>query len=110
MPPCSARTTPIIPMAGRGGISSGSTMSSISGSGQARSFADLARAVYAALGTAAELRYIEMPEGLRSNYQYFTEAKLDRLRKAGYVEPMTALEDGVGRYVRDYLTQADIYR
>jgi ADP-L-glycero-D-manno-heptose 6-epimerase len=80
------------------------------GSGQARSFADLARAVYAALGTAAELRYIEMPEGLRSNYQYFTEAKLDRLRKAGYVEPMTALEDGVGRYVRDYLTQADIYR
>jgi ADP-L-glycero-D-manno-heptose 6-epimerase len=80
------------------------------GSGQARSFADLAHAVYAALGTQAQLRYIEMPEGLRGNYQYFTEAKLDRLRAAGYTKPMTALEDGVRRYVEDFLTRPDIYR
>jgi ADP-L-glycero-D-manno-heptose 6-epimerase len=80
------------------------------GSGQARSFADLAQAVYAALGKEAQLRYIEMPEALRGNYQYFTEAKLDRLRQAGYDKPMTGLEDGVRRYVQDFLMQPDIYR
>jgi ADP-L-glycero-D-manno-heptose 6-epimerase len=80
------------------------------GSGQARSFADLAHAVYAALRKEPQLRYIEMPEGLRGNYQYFTEAKLDRLRQAGYIKPMTGLEDGVRRYVEEFLTRQDVYR
>jgi ADP-L-glycero-D-manno-heptose 6-epimerase len=80
------------------------------GSGQARSFADLANAVYAALGKEAALRYIEMPQALRGNYQYFTQATLERLRKAGYAKPATPLEEGVRRYVQDFLTQSDIYR
>jgi ADP-L-glycero-D-manno-heptose 6-epimerase len=80
------------------------------GAGQARSFADLATAVYAALGKEPLLRYVEMPEALRGNYQYFTEAKLDRLRRAGYAKPTTALEEGVRHYVQDFLTQPDCYR
>jgi ADP-L-glycero-D-manno-heptose 6-epimerase len=46
----------------------------------------------------------------RGNYQYFTEAKLDRLRQAGYTKPMTGLEDGVRRYVEEFLTRQDVYR
>jgi ADP-L-glycero-D-manno-heptose 6-epimerase len=80
------------------------------GSGQARSFAELAGAVYAALGESPRLRFIDMPDELRGNYQYFTEAKLERLRAAGYAKPMTGLEDGVRRYVQDFLTQPDMYR
>jgi ADP-L-glycero-D-manno-heptose 6-epimerase len=80
------------------------------GSGQARSFVELAEAVYAALGKEPQPRYIEMPEALRGNYQYFTEAKLDRLRQAGYHKPMTGLEDGVRDYVRNFLNRPDIYR
>ncbi len=51
-----------------------------------------------------------MPADLRGKYQYFTEAPLARLRAAGYARPMTALEDGVGGYVRDFLMQADPHR
>jgi ADP-L-glycero-D-manno-heptose 6-epimerase len=80
------------------------------GSGQARSFADLAHAVYAALDRAPDLRFIDMPAALRGNYQYFTEAKLERLRSAGYAKPMTGLEDGVRRYVQNFLMQPDMYR
>jgi ADP-L-glycero-D-manno-heptose 6-epimerase len=80
------------------------------GSGKARSFAELAHAVYAALGRAPELRYIDMPESLRGNYQYFTEARLERLRQAGYTRPMTGLEDGIKHYVQDFLTRSDMYR
>lgn len=80
------------------------------GTGQARSFADLAHAVYAALGKNPAIRYVEMPDVLRGKYQYFTEAKLDRLRKAGYAKPMTSLEDGVKRYVQGFLGQPDSYR
>lgn len=80
------------------------------GSGQARSFAELAHAVYAALDRAPDLRFIDMPAALRGNYQYFTEAKLERLRSAGYAKPMTGLEDGVRRYVQNFLMQPDMYR
>jgi len=47
---------------------------------------------------------------LRGQYQYFTEADMSRLRAAGYNAPMTSLEDGVGDYVRNYLSKADPYR
>jgi len=80
------------------------------GSGRARSFADLARALFAAVGRPEEIRYVPTPEAIRVNYQYFTEAKLDRLRAAGYDAPFTSLEDGVARYVRDYLATPDPYR
>jgi ADP-L-glycero-D-manno-heptose 6-epimerase len=80
------------------------------GSGQARSFADLAQATFAAAGKPARIDYFDMPEALRDRYQYFTQADLTRLRAAGYEAPFTSLEDGVGDYVRRYLSQADPYR
>jgi len=80
------------------------------GSGKARSFADLARAIFAALGKEPEIEWIEMPESLREKYQYFTEASMDRLRAAGWPGQSTPLEEGVRRYVQNYLTAADPYR
>lgn len=77
------------------------------GTGQARSFADLARAVFAAMGREPDIQYFDMPEHLRDKYQYFTQAKTDRLRAAGYDKPFTALEEGVRRYVQDFLSQED---
>ena len=80
------------------------------GSGGARSFKDLAEATFRAAGFEPKIEYHDMPEGLRGQYQYFTEADMSRLRAAGYNAPMTSLEDGVGDYVRDYLSKADPYR
>jgi ADP-L-glycero-D-manno-heptose 6-epimerase len=80
------------------------------GTGQARSFADLARAVCAALDRPLRLEFIDTPPAVRGHYQYFTEARMDRLRQAGYVQPFTSLEAGVTDYVQRYLTQPDPYR
>jgi len=79
------------------------------GSGRARSFADLAQALFAALGRNANIDYIAMPDELKGRYQYFTEAPLSRLRGAGYTKPMTGLEAGIEDYVRRYLA-GDRYR
>ncbi len=79
------------------------------GSGQARSFADLTHATAAAMGRVADIRYIDMPEAIRKHYQYFTEAKMDKLRAAGYPHAMLSLEDGVADYVQRYLMQPDPY-
>ena len=79
------------------------------GTGKARSFADLARAVYAAVGQEATIEYVDTPSEIRDKYQYFTEARMDRLREAGYTKPMTELEDGVAAYVRGYLHTDDPY-
>jgi ADP-L-glycero-D-manno-heptose 6-epimerase len=80
------------------------------GSGQARSFRDLALAIGAAAGRRVELEYIPTPESIRPNYQYFTQARIERLRAAGFVEPFTSLEEGVRRYVQGYLASGDRYR
>ena len=80
------------------------------GSGQARSFKDLANQVFTCLGKKSQIEWIEMPVGLRDHYQYSTEANLNRLRIAGgYKEPMTSLEDGVRDYVGNYLESSDPY-
>ena len=73
------------------------------GGGKARTWLDLARAVFAALKCKPKIEFIEMPEAIRDKYQYFTEANLARLRAAGYTAPVTALEDAVNDYVRNYL-------
>ena len=80
------------------------------GTGKARSFRDMMLSAYAALGAAANIRYVDMPETIRGSYQYFTEGDVDRLRRAGYNGGFTALEDAVGTYVRDYLDRADRFR
>ncbi len=73
------------------------------GTGTARTWRDLVTAVYSAMGHNAQIEYVDMPAQLRGKYQYFTEAKIDKLRAAGYTEPFTTLEDGVRDYVRNYL-------
>ena len=80
------------------------------GTGQARSFADLMVALFAALGRAPNIDYVDTPEDIRANYQYFTQAKMERLRDAGYSAPFLSLEDGVGAYVRDFLGRNDPYQ
>jgi len=80
------------------------------GSGQARSFQDLAEAVFGAAGREPQIEYIEMPKALRGKYQYFTEAPMERLRAAGYAGEITPLKAGIGDYVARYLSQSDPYR
>ena len=80
------------------------------GSGQARSFADLARATFAAVGKEPSIQYVDMPEVIRDRYQYFTEARMDRIRAAGFPGQSTPLEEGVRRYVQNFLSQPDPYR
>ncbi|MEM1210028.1 MAG: ADP-glyceromanno-heptose 6-epimerase [Planctomycetota bacterium] len=69
------------------------------GTGVARPFADLATACFTALGREPRLEYIEMPESLRPQYQYFTQATVDKLRGAGFDAPMRDLTQGMADYV-----------
>jgi ADP-L-glycero-D-manno-heptose 6-epimerase len=80
------------------------------GTGQARSFRDLITSLFRSLGREPAIEYIDMPESIRGQYQYFTEAKVDNLRRAGYNAGFTSIEDGVSRYVTQFLNTADAYR
>jgi ADP-L-glycero-D-manno-heptose 6-epimerase len=80
------------------------------GSGQARSFLDLAHATFAAAGKTPQIDYVDTPISIRDKYQYFTEASMDRVRAAGFGGQSTPLEEGVRRYVQDFLSQPDPYR
>lgn len=73
------------------------------GTGQARSFYDLCVNTFAAMGLEPNIHFTDMPESLRPKYQYFTQAKMDRLQKAGYTEAFYSLEDGVRDYVQNFL-------
>jgi ADP-L-glycero-D-manno-heptose 6-epimerase len=79
------------------------------GSGRARSFLDLAGAVYRATGRNLAVDYVDTPPAMRAHYQYFTQARMERLRAAGYDRPFATLEDGVARYVAR-LESPDPYR
>ena len=79
------------------------------GSGTARSFRELMEATGAACGMPARIDYIETPREIRSNYQYLTEARLSRLRAAGYNAPFTPLEQAVEDFVVNYLAKNDPY-
>jgi len=80
------------------------------GSGAARTWLDLAQALFAACQRPARIEFIDMPPELMEKYQYFTEARIGRLRAAGYQRPFRSLEAGVAEYVRDYLGREDPYR
>ena len=69
------------------------------GTGKARTFNDVAKAVFKSLGIPEKISYIDTPIKIRDKYQYFTEAKIDKLRKAGYKAKFTELEDGVEKYI-----------
>ncbi len=80
------------------------------GRGQASSFAELAGAVFEALGEEPNIEYQPTPEAIRDRYQYFTQAEMGRLAGAGYDKSFTSLEDGVKAYVQGYLAATDPYR
>ncbi len=73
------------------------------GSGEARTWNQLAAAIFAALGQKPDIEYVDMPEFLREKYQYFTRADISRLRAAGYTRPLTTLNEAVRDYVQNYL-------
>jgi ADP-L-glycero-D-manno-heptose 6-epimerase len=73
------------------------------GSGEAHSWNEVARALFAALGRPPRIEYVEMPEAIRAQYQYFTQADISKLRAAGYDRPVTPLDEAVRDYVVNYL-------
>ena len=79
------------------------------GTGTARTYLDLAHAVCDAAARPRAVEFIDMPQSLQGQYQSFTEARMDRLRAAGYAGQFTRLEDGVRRYVQDHLQGAERY-
>jgi len=73
------------------------------GSGKARTFLDLVKSTFKAMNVEENLDFIPTPSQIRSAYQYFTEAKMDKLKSIGYPYPFTELEEGVSDYVKNYL-------
>jgi ADP-L-glycero-D-manno-heptose 6-epimerase len=80
------------------------------GTGAARSFRDLISGMFAALGRAPDIEYVEMPPSIRGQYQYFTQAEVENLRRAGYNAGFTPLEAALKDYVAGYLDRPDRYR
>jgi ADP-L-glycero-D-manno-heptose 6-epimerase len=80
------------------------------GTGTARSFREMIEAMFAALGRPPKIEYVDMPEQIRGQYQYFTQSEVGRLRAAGYNAGFTSLEDAVRRYVTEYLDREDRFR
>jgi len=80
------------------------------GTGTARSYADLARAVCAANGVPERIDYVDMPWPLRDQYQDYTQAPMQRLRAAGFNHNFSSLEDGVSSYIQNYLRRNDPYK
>lgn len=76
------------------------------GSGEARTFLDLALATFKALDKNPEINFIDTPIDIRDKYQYFTEADMNKLIAAGYTKPFTSLEEGVSDYVKNYLVNS----
>ncbi len=79
------------------------------GTGKARTFLDLAKAVFNAMDINPKIEFIDTPEDIRNNYQYFTEADIAKLRKTGYKDEFYSLEEGVEDYVRNYLSTGKHY-
>lgn len=73
------------------------------GSGKARTFLDLTKATFKAMSVDEKISFIDTPEDIRDNYQYFTEANMDKLKSIGYNKPFYSLEEGVEDYVKRYL-------
>jgi ADP-L-glycero-D-manno-heptose 6-epimerase len=76
------------------------------GSGKARTFLDLVRATFKAMGKEEHISFVDTPADIRDKYQYFTEADMSKLQGIGYEKPFHTLEEGVADYVGNYLRQA----
>ena len=79
------------------------------GTGKARTFEDLVKATFTAMGKEPHIEYIDMPADIRDKYQYFTEASMNKLRSAGYTDNFYSLEDGVKDYVVNYLLKKEYF-
>ncbi|MGM0611384.1 MAG: ADP-glyceromanno-heptose 6-epimerase, partial [Thermodesulfobacteriota bacterium] len=79
------------------------------GTGTPRTWNDLARAVFTAMGREPRIEYIQMPESLRPKYQYYTRAQTEKLQAVGCPLNFTSLEDGARDYVQNYLAAPDPY-
>lgn len=79
------------------------------GAGQARTWNDLAKAVFQAMNMEPDIEYMDMPEELRGKYQYYTRAPMEKLQAVGCPIRFHSLEDGVRDYVQNYLSQDDPY-
>jgi ADP-L-glycero-D-manno-heptose 6-epimerase len=79
------------------------------GTGKARTFLDLAKATFAAMGKEENISFVDTPEDIRDKYQYFTEANMKKLLGQGYAVPFYSLEDGVKDYVQEFLMKEDYY-
>lgn len=79
------------------------------GTGEARAFLDLTKSTFKALGISPEIGFIDTPLDIRDKYQYFTEAKMTKLREVGYIRKFTSLEDGVDDYVKNYLVNGSFF-
>jgi ADP-L-glycero-D-manno-heptose 6-epimerase len=79
------------------------------GTGNARTWNELAQALFAAMQQPVNIEYIDIPEDIRDTYQYFTEASMEKLIAAGYDKPFTSIEAGISDYVRNYLSQNTYY-
>lgn len=75
------------------------------GTGQARSFRELAELTFLALGLQPHIEYIDMPNQLRKKYQYYTKASMNQLKHAGYIKNFYSLREGIFDYVQNYLNQ-----
>ena len=73
------------------------------GSGKARTWNTLVKSIFNAIGKPINIDYVELPDHLKTKYQYFTEANISKIKKAGYIHPLFSLEDGVTDYVKNYL-------
>ncbi len=79
------------------------------GTGKARSFYDLADNTMKSMEKKSNIKFVDMPEDLRGRYQYYTQAKMDKLKKIGYNEKFYSLEEGIYDYVTQYLMNEDKY-
>lgn len=79
------------------------------GTGTARTFLDLTKNTFQAMGKKEDISFIDTPEDIRDTYQYFTEANMDKLKSIGYDKPFHSLEEGVEDYVKNYLLEHKYY-
>jgi ADP-L-glycero-D-manno-heptose 6-epimerase len=79
------------------------------GSGESRTFLDLVKNTFKSMDMESKISFIDTPEDIRNTYQYFTEAKIEKLMKIGYDQKFTSLEEGVKDYVRNYLMENKSY-
>lgn len=77
------------------------------GTGQARTWNDYVRAIFAAMSVEPHIDYVDMPDSIREQYQYYTEANMEKLRSVGYETPCISLEEGVRDYIQNYLSKGE---